>query len=265
MISLIVATLGERKEEFCRLLDSLNAQNCKNFEIIIVSQANHEVVEKLIRQYEFNYKHIKIGQRGLSLARNEGLKYIQGNIVTFSDDDCWYPFYAFEYIVSYFNFNNNPVTCFQIYDPLKKKYYKKYHNYEMSSMSRYKIINSSSIEIFINLNKVHKKYLSFDTRFGLGAKIPGGEEIILLKYLLDQNFKISYYPKIIVYHKAREKASKITRQMSFNKGALIKRLYHGIEGFMIINVSMLKKIKRLENFVGCLVNANKGFFYNNHR
>ena len=59
MISLIVATLGERKEELRRLLDSLNAQNYQDFEIIIVSQDNHEVVEKLIMEYKFNYKHIK--------------------------------------------------------------------------------------------------------------------------------------------------------------------------------------------------------------
>lgn len=36
-------------------------------------------------------KYIHIEQKGLSLARNIGLKYVKGDIVAFPDDDCEYP------------------------------------------------------------------------------------------------------------------------------------------------------------------------------
>ena len=35
--------------------------------------------------------HIKIKEKGLSLARNIGLNYVKGDIIAFPDDDCEYP------------------------------------------------------------------------------------------------------------------------------------------------------------------------------
>ena len=42
MITLILPTLGEREFEINRLFNSLENQIYKDFEVIVVSQANHE-------------------------------------------------------------------------------------------------------------------------------------------------------------------------------------------------------------------------------
>ena len=82
MISLLVPTLGKREQELRRLFDSLERQTYKDFEVVIVSQGNHDFVESCVASYDFKHKHIKSDTLGLSVARNVGLKYIEGDIFT---------------------------------------------------------------------------------------------------------------------------------------------------------------------------------------
>ena len=88
--SLVMATLG-RSVEIERLFNSLVNQTYKNFEVIVVDQNEDDRVVKLVEQFrdrlEFVYVH---SEKGLSRARNVGLKHIHGDLVAFPDDDCWY-------------------------------------------------------------------------------------------------------------------------------------------------------------------------------
>ena len=45
--SILLPTLGIRKQEVDRLFKSLNGQTYKDFEIVIVSQVNHDNINKL--------------------------------------------------------------------------------------------------------------------------------------------------------------------------------------------------------------------------
>ena len=62
-ISLIVPTLGTRELEIRRLIDSLNLQTCKNFEVIFVTQDNHQNVENILKSADFEYKQVKLHKR----------------------------------------------------------------------------------------------------------------------------------------------------------------------------------------------------------
>lgn len=90
--SLILATLG-RDKEVANFLESLKNQSYKNFELIVVDQNQDGKIDNIIQEYkkDFFINHIKIKEKGLSYARNVGLKYINGEIVAFPDDDCEYP------------------------------------------------------------------------------------------------------------------------------------------------------------------------------
>ena len=80
LFSILLPTLGLRIQEVNRLLESLSVQTFKDFEIVIVTQINHEGIGRLIEQWDmFNIQHIKIENKGLSLARNEGLKVCKGD------------------------------------------------------------------------------------------------------------------------------------------------------------------------------------------
>ena len=47
-ISVLVPTLGTREMEIRRLLETLEKQSYKDFEIIFVTQDNHEIVKDIL-------------------------------------------------------------------------------------------------------------------------------------------------------------------------------------------------------------------------
>jgi glycosyltransferase involved in cell wall biosynthesis len=90
MISLIVATLN-RVSELERLLNSLDRQPYKDFEVLVVDQnPDDRLVPVLGKHTGLTIHHLR-SARGLSRARNVGLSLAKGDIIAFPDDDCWYP------------------------------------------------------------------------------------------------------------------------------------------------------------------------------
>jgi glycosyltransferase involved in cell wall biosynthesis len=90
MISLIVATLN-RIAELERFLDSLEEQSCRDFEVLVVDQnPDDRLVPMLGLHSGLEIRHLR-SERGLSRARNVGLRAARGDIMAVPDDDCWYP------------------------------------------------------------------------------------------------------------------------------------------------------------------------------
>ena len=90
MVSLIVATLN-RVAEVDRLLSSLDGQDYKQFEVIVVDQnPDQRLVTLFERHRDLVIKHLH-SQPGISRARNAGLRAAGGDIIAIPDDDCWYP------------------------------------------------------------------------------------------------------------------------------------------------------------------------------
>jgi glycosyltransferase involved in cell wall biosynthesis len=89
--SLVLATVG-RTSELEPFLEHLQGQSHKNFELIVVDQNPDDRLLALIEPYRccFPVVHCK-SAIGLSRARNVGLQLTSGNVITFPDDDCWYP------------------------------------------------------------------------------------------------------------------------------------------------------------------------------
>jgi glycosyltransferase involved in cell wall biosynthesis len=90
MVSLIVATVNRVAELEC-LLASLDAQSFKDFEVLVVDQNPDDRLMPILRRHEALRIRRLVSERGLSRARNVGLREVQGDIVAFPDDDCWYP------------------------------------------------------------------------------------------------------------------------------------------------------------------------------
>lgn len=89
--SLIVPTVN-RTVELERLLGSLEKQD-KPFQVIIVDQNADDRLAPIVRHFrtKFDIAHIRSSRRGAARARNVGLEAASGDIITFPDDDCWYP------------------------------------------------------------------------------------------------------------------------------------------------------------------------------
>lgn len=90
MISLIVATI-RRVPELDRLLSSLEEQSYRDFEVIVIDQNPDDRLVAVLGDHAcLRIEHLR-SERGLSRARNLGLRVARGDILAIPDDDCWYP------------------------------------------------------------------------------------------------------------------------------------------------------------------------------
>jgi len=88
-ISLVVCTLG-RNAPLVRLLESLRAQPGVSFQVVLVDQNPPGYLsDTLARFADLDLCHVHC-DRGLSRARNAGLRAGSGDLIGFPDDDCWY-------------------------------------------------------------------------------------------------------------------------------------------------------------------------------
>lgn len=214
--SLVMGTLG-RYDDVERLIISLLSQSFKNFELIIVDQNTNNYIDTIINKYSkiINIKHIKISQKGLSLARNIGLKYSSGNIIAFPDDDCEYPPNILEYIVKEFNSSNVNIISVKSIDKISKVSSNgKWLNYNtnISFNNIFKV--GISYTIFIKYKSISHIY--FDENLGVGTYLGSGEETDLILNLLHKEYNGIYKYKLFVYHK--NKSLEIKRALSYGLG-----------------------------------------------
>ena len=260
MISILVPTMGTRENELKRLIESLKKQTYKDFEVVIVSQSNHDMVEKCFEGVDFYYKHIKSNTKGASVARNIGLKEIKGDIFALSDDDCWYTEDALEFVYNYFNKNEDAdVLCCQYYDPVKKIYPKVYPENEIKDFSKIQILKKAAIEIFVNANRVKDYKIGFDEGFGVGPIYNSGEEYMYLMDLKKLGYKLNYYPKVLAYHNVREK-DYLDEKSFVAKGPVFKRLFGNGMGLVMYTVFTAKKFKQVDNCIKLYFKGVKEYF-----
>lgn len=243
-ISVLVPTLGTREYEINRLLDSLKQQSYKEFEVILVTQDNHSQIEQLISKYadDLCIQHIKMTVKGLSRARNEGLRVATGEVVVLSDDDCWYPGDALENIVNTFKqASSASIVLTQIFDPEQNISYKNYNATEGYIKHKLQLMSKSSIEIAFKKDLL--SYKEFDERLGLGSEFVCGEEVDFLV----NNFKkgiIFYKPLITVYHRKKESGSSDKQIMA--KGVIYGKNYNILICLLVLIRDLIKK--RENNF-----------------
>lgn len=75
-----------------KCLDSLINQTCKEIEIIIINDGSTDNSQLIIDEYALKYDNIKTivqSNKGLSEARNIGIKYASGEFLAFVDSDDW--------------------------------------------------------------------------------------------------------------------------------------------------------------------------------
>lgn len=257
MYSLILPTLGTRETELKRLLNSLLLQKDVQLELIIVAQGNFQKVRALLNPYrnKVAIQLIETNEKGLSKARNAGLKYVQkDSIVVFTDDDCWYPPHIFSEIEH--KILTADIATFQIADPARNKLFKNYPPNQSEHRSVFKSFKVSSIEIFINTKAVDKQDLIFDEEFGLGAIYPSGEENNLLLDLMNKGHVITYYPKVVVHHHITEKP--FNSNDLFVKGAFFRRNFSVLSSFLLGSLFLVKKLHLIDRKLSGFLTLMKG-------
>lgn len=184
--SLITATLG-RVEEIRLLLKSLVLQTYKDFELYIVDQNSHHLVEDIVKEFKdaLVIHYIRNDNKGLSLNRNIALKKASGEIFGFPDDDCYYAKDTLEHVYKAFQENKESLfIATSTYDTVTKK--------QQRTFLTKKIYKKDVFQACISYNIfVRKNSILFDERLGVGTYFSSGEETDYL-YSLIHDSHIKY-------------------------------------------------------------------------
>ncbi len=221
--SLILATV-DRTSELKRFLCSLTQQTYQNFEVIIVDQNPDNRLLPIIESFKkkFSIIHIR-SERGLSRARNVGLKYASGDVIAFPDDDCWYPPDILQCIDNFLS--NHPEIDGLTGKSVDESGRPSADRWDLKAGFLDKInIWKRAISVTIFLRKtVVEKIGPFDENLGVGSGTKWGsaEEKDYLLRALYKGFRLFYNPDLIVYHHHPVKSYNeraITRALSYGMG-----------------------------------------------
>lgn len=247
-ISLIMATIN-RKIEVEKMLISLEKQTYKNFEVIIIDQNKENFLEDVIKNFLcLDIKHIRINKKGLSLARNIGLKCISGEIVGFPDDDCQYKDETLEEVNKFFYEHNTieAVTGTIIRDINQKK------GDEIVFVDKYSIWKKGiSYTMFFRKNVVDK-IGEFDEVLGVGSGTPfgSGEETDYMLRIIERKIPFCNTNKILVYHPDEKWDSDTIHKKvySYAKGRIYVLKKHNYSSLYIFGSRCYSIIKLLRYF-----------------
>ena len=85
-----------------KMIESLESQNYKDYELILVNDGSSDNSLKVLKEYEKKYKNIIVIDKkhsGVSDTRNTGILHAKGKYISFGDCDDWYNNDFFEKII----------------------------------------------------------------------------------------------------------------------------------------------------------------------
>lgn len=236
-ISVIICT-KDRPEQLERCLKSIysSRKNYRYDEILVVDSSSDESTKKRNKDMveTINGKYIYEGRKGLSIARNTGIKNSLGDIIIFADDDFFVdPNWIKNLMVNYID---TEVMCctgrmLPYYNDEISALYEKAMSFDRGD-KRYEITKKSMsiIAIIKTIPKIGKKRLKdrtpppfnvgygfcsfrkdifgivglFDETLGRGTPSVGSDDIDMYYRILKKGYKIVYEPTAIAYHVHRQ-------------------------------------------------------------
>ena len=196
----------DRTEEVQRFLTHLDAQVYRHFELIIVDQNPDNRLAPVLEPYQERFRIVHLrSERGLSLARNVGLHHVQGDVVAFPDDDCWYPPGFFENLASFLNehpeidgISGRALTDAGSHFVISQRFASPgFLSLKPLTRGRW----PGSVGIFVR-TRVVERVGKFDEKLGLGAGTLWGcgEDWDYVFRALEEGFKLYYNPDIVIFH-----------------------------------------------------------------
>lgn len=263
-ISVIVCTYNQA-ERLRKMLGSLREAEIPDnlsYEIILVDNNSDDhtrfVLEEDAQYYKSKIRYVFEEKRGLSNARNRGIKEARGEIIAFTDDDVIADKYWIQNTEKAFK-EHKDAACvggkiLPIWEVSRPKWlHPSLYNFLGLLDYGNAIAYMDSPDIwganFAVKSEMFKKYGLFDPILGRTArKLYGGEETEFLQRLRSAGEKILYYPSSIVYHflPAHKMSKKYFRKWNFDAGELYGILMKDMKYSNSLNIYSLtaKKIFR---------------------
>lgn len=108
----VIVPVYNRVDEINDLLESLSAQTCRDFEVIIVEDGSTEPCGDLVRSFagRVDVRYFFKPNEGRSIARNYGIDRSSGDYLVFFDSDCVIPRDYFAILSA--ELDRQPLDCF---------------------------------------------------------------------------------------------------------------------------------------------------------
>ncbi len=239
-ISLIICT-RDRADLLRTCLQSLSKSRLEFHEVIVVDQSSNiaatiSVIEELLPVIR-NLKHIPTETRGLSKARNVGIKTATGDIIAFTDDDCIVTGDWAEAIIREFKRDRDTMAVYgkvpPVFDGARTR--KMLAIRLKDNRQEYKrLVNPWEFQSGNNMalrRGVFKEIGYFDELLGPGAELRNCDDADMAYRLLRCGLKVVYTPEAIIYHRLwRGDVEALRVEKDYNIGAgalLIKHLRYG--------------------------------------
>ncbi len=199
--SLVLSTV-ERTEEVRRFLESLVAQTGIDAQLIVVDQNEDDRLTPILGAYKdrLSILHLK-SARGLSRARNVGLRHATGDVVAFPDDDCWYPQGLLAMVQTFFQrhpYLDGITGRFTDAAGISEGRWLPHD----TDLNRYNVWRGAiSFSIFLR-RRLIESVDGFNEKLGVGAGTPWGaaEETDYLLRSIRSGFRLRYLAELVLGH-----------------------------------------------------------------
>ena len=256
-VEILLSTMNRVSLDF--LVPMFPFTHFSDFNILIINQTTED---KILRSVYPTVRVINVFERGLSRSRNLLIANASKKIGLIADDDLVYVEGFDERVLSGFNRFNNAAAikfCTTNFEGVPFRKYPKVPVAHLNAMQR---LNSSSIEMVLNIDVVQKSGIEFNTNFGLGSTFPLGEEGIFINDLHDAGYQVSHEPKIIVTHKTEKDSDNITLTENYRiRGAYLAKIF-GNKFFIWLGIQLAYHIKQglvsPANFFSVIQSARRG-------
>ena len=218
---LVVATV-DRVAPLARLLESIDRQRDVPVRLIVVDQNRDDRLDDVLGAHRGLEIVRTRSERGLSRARNEGLRHVRSDLVAFPDDDCTYPQGLLDTVAH--RFAGRPVL-----DGLTGRATAEDGAADASWAREPAILEADnlwnrviSFTIFLRRTVV-ERVGGFDERLGLGSGSvwSSGEEIDYVLRAIRSGARIEYDPLLTVHHPVKRYTPGELRAVGLRDGASI--------------------------------------------
>jgi glycosyltransferase involved in cell wall biosynthesis len=220
-VSLVVCTLA-RQAQLRRLFDSLSGQTDPDFEVVLVDQNPPGMLDPLVAEFSgrLTLHHLR-SAKGLSRARNVGVRYARAAIVGFPDDDCWYDSTVVAQVTRAFGCDGPDVLTGRTLDADGTESVSGFRP-QSGPIDRDNVFSSGNSSTLFARRTVIDMVGGFDERLGVGAATPfqSGEETDLLLRCLALGRSAFFDRDFIVRHEqtVEQPEAKIARVRAYSVG-----------------------------------------------
>jgi hypothetical protein len=188
---------------------------------------------------------IRSSSIGLSNSRNEGLRAVtdSGAVLLLGDNDVRYlPGFDERIRLAYAQYPDADVILFKVCTPEGREF--KAYPRNATSYGMRDIMRACSIEISFRVAAVVAAGIRFDERFGLGARLETGEDIIFLADCLRAGLTIMFVPASICVHPVESSGSAHSERLFYAKGAMFRRIFGAFGIFAAVAYGLKKARSR---------------------